>query len=106
MNERLKQIRKKLGYTQAEFSKLLGYTQPAYARLESKATPINDKHVTLICSRFNVSEHWFREGIGEMFNENNSFLEFQEDFNQLNEESQKFVLDMINTLLTRQDEED
>ena len=41
------------------------------------------KSVTLICSAFNVSEHWLSTGEGEMFHDSPHEREFQELFSSL-----------------------
>lgn len=67
MNKRLKILRTELDLSQAEFSNKLSIAQSTYAVLESGKTSLRDRHIKLICSTFNVSEEWLREGKGDMF---------------------------------------
>lgn len=67
MNKRLKILRTELDLSQAEFSNKLSIAQSTYAVLESGKTALRDRHIKLICSTFNVSEEWLREGKGDMF---------------------------------------
>lgn len=70
MNKRLKILRTELDLSQAEFSKKLSLGQSTYAALEIGKSPIKDRHIKLICSTFNVSEEWLRDGKGDMFTTN------------------------------------
>ncbi len=67
MLQRLKQVRKALGYTQTEFAKFLGITQTSYSMIENGIRPLSDKYVRIICITFNVSEQYLVSGQGEMF---------------------------------------
>ena len=67
MNKRLKILRTELDLSQAEFSNKLSIAQSTYAVLESGKSALRDRHIKLICSTFNVSEEWLREGKGDMF---------------------------------------
>lgn len=67
MYERLKQIRESMGMNQSEFAKKLGMGQSTLAMMEVGKRDILDRHIKTICSIFNVSEEWLRNGTGEMF---------------------------------------
>ena len=69
MNERIKEIRTKLGYTQTDFAKRLGFSQGGYARLEGGWTNVTDRLILQVCHEFNISENWLRTGQGNMFME-------------------------------------
>lgn len=66
MHERIKQLRKALGLTQAEFGAKVGLKQNSVAIIESGRTTANAT-IKSICNAFNVSEDWLRNGEGEMF---------------------------------------
>lgn len=69
MNERIKELRKALGITQAEFAKRIGSVQNTITGYESgKRTPSNPV-ISSICKEFGVSETWLRTGDGPMFAE-------------------------------------
>lgn len=66
-NERLKEIRKEVGLNQTEFAERIGMKQSNLSAIELNKKPVLDRTIKLICSEFNVSEHWLRTGEGEMF---------------------------------------
>lgn len=76
MKERLKLVRKKLGFTQQEFADKLGVKRGAIANYEiGRNVPI-DAVLSLICREFNVNKKWLQTGEGEMFSEpSNSVLD-------------------------------
>ena len=69
MNERIKQIRRKLGLTQTEFGKRIGLKQNSIALIESGKRNISAQAVLSICREYDVNENWLRTGDGEMFEE-------------------------------------
>lgn len=66
MNERLKQIREYTGLSQKEFSERIHIGSSTLAMLETGDRKIKDLHISLICTEFNIDEHWFRTGEGDM----------------------------------------
>lgn len=67
MNERLKKLRKDLDMTQQEFAERIGIKRNTIATYESGRNEPIDAVISLICTKFNVSETWLRTGKGEMF---------------------------------------
>lgn len=68
MNERLKELRKALGFkNQQDFADALNIKRGTIANYEIGRNEPIDAVVTLICSKFNVNEQWLRYGEGEMF---------------------------------------
>lgn len=65
MNERIKQIRRELGLTQAEFAERIGLKQNSIALIESGKRNISDQAVLSICREYGVNEEWLRTGTGE-----------------------------------------
>lgn len=66
MNERIKEIRKKLKLSQDEFGKRLSITKASISRLESGENNPSAQTIKLICSEFHINEEWLRTGKGEM----------------------------------------
>jgi transcriptional regulator with XRE-family HTH domain len=69
LHERIKELRKYLGLTQAEFGEKIAMRQTGVAWLESGDRKITDRVITTICAVFGVDEIWLRTGEGEMFRE-------------------------------------
>lgn len=67
MHERIKELRKHLGLTQAEFGDKISMRQTGVAWLESGDRKITNRVITTICAVFGVNENWLRTGEGEMF---------------------------------------
>ena len=67
MHERIKELRKHLGLTQAEFGDKISMRQTGVAWLESGERKITDRVITTICAVFGVDEIWLETGEGEMF---------------------------------------
>lgn len=67
MEERIKELRKKLGLSQADFGSEIGVKQTTIAGYETGTrTPI-DAVIISICRKFHVSYDWLIAGEGEMF---------------------------------------
>lgn len=67
MNERIKNLRKTLGFTQQEFAERIGVKRNTIAQYEIGRNESIDSVVNLICKEYNVNEDWLRNGAGEMF---------------------------------------
>ena len=102
MLQRLKQVRKALGYTQTEFAKFLGITQTSYSMIENGIRPLSDKYVRIICITFNVSEQYLVSGQGEMFVSSPHKKELLDLFSQLLPDTQDYLLIMAKELLKMQ----
>lgn len=67
MNERIKELRKKLKLTQQEFADALSIKRNTVATYEIGRNEPIDAVIALICKTFNVNEEWLRTGAGDMF---------------------------------------
>ena len=67
MEKRLQDLRRALGLTLAAFGAKIGTTAAAVSNWEHGES-IPSVRVFQICKVFNVSEKWFNEGTGPMFN--------------------------------------
>lgn len=76
MNERLKALRKRLGYTQQEMADRLGIKRNTFANYEIGRNKPIDAVITLICKEFGVNEVWLRTGEG---GEENMFTKVSDD---------------------------
>lgn len=66
LNERIKELRKYLGYTQQEFAEKIGTARNNIAGYETGKRSPSEAVISLICKTFNVSDAWLRTGSGEM----------------------------------------
>ena len=67
MNERIKQLRKTLGFTQQEFAERIGVKRNTIAQYETGRNEPIGSVLNLICKEYNVNPAWLRNGSGEMF---------------------------------------
>ena len=67
MNNRLRELRKKLGLSQTDFGSRIGKTYTAVQRWELGKANAPETALRLIESTFNVNPDWLREGKGEIF---------------------------------------
>jgi transcriptional regulator with XRE-family HTH domain len=68
INQRIKELREKIGLNQREFSNLLSLSGGYIAGIEVNLRKVNDRLIKLIISQFGVNEEWLRFGNGEIFN--------------------------------------
>ena len=67
MNNRIKNLRKKLDLTQQEFADKIGISRGNIGAYEVGNNFPSDAVISLICREFNVREECLRTGVGEMF---------------------------------------
>jgi len=67
VNQRIRELRKKLGLNQRDFSTLLSLSSGYIAGIEVNLRKVNDRIIKLIISQFGVNEEWLRSGNGEIF---------------------------------------
>ena len=104
MNKRLKELRKTLKMTQAEFAAKLEMVQNSYSKIEIGENSLTEKNIFLICLIFGVNETWLRTGKGEMFDmvskpKNDEEKELLQMFRRLSPEMRAFVLRKIEECL-------
>lgn len=102
MYTRIKAIRSALKMNQAEFAQHLGLGQSTLAMIEVGKRTFSDKHIKIICATFNVNEEWLRTGKGEIFNSSLYENELIDIFDNLNPETQQYLLVMAKELLNTQ----
>lgn len=93
MQNRLKQIRKKLGCNQNEFAEKLGISVSNISSYEAGRRNPSDAVINLICEKFSVNKEWLETGKGEMFiqkTENEKIAEFLADVLKAGEDDQRY----------------
>lgn len=102
--DRIRLIRKTLGLNQKEFALQIGLTQTALSMIEVGRIGLTEKNIKLICATFAVNEDWLRIGTGEMFGPMSPYeKELLAIFCKLTPDTQKFILEMAQNLLKRQE---
>ena len=105
MHERIKELRKYLGLTQAEFGEKIAMRQTGVAWLESGDRKITDRVITTICAVFGADEIWLRTGDGEMFRKMTRREKIAAFVSEaLADESDSFKSDLILTLSALSDD--
>jgi transcriptional regulator with XRE-family HTH domain len=66
-NDRIRQARKTLKLSQAEFAKAIFISNGYIAELECSHKKANDRIIHLISLTFGVSQDWLKTGKGDMF---------------------------------------
>lgn len=79
INERFKEIRIKLGYSQKEYAKEIGISQSHMSGIENNKYNLSTSLIKLICIKFGINEEWFRDGIGDIFVINKDFDTISKD---------------------------
>lgn len=67
MNERIKELRERLGISQTEFAESLNLKRNSISLIEVGKRNPSDRTILDICNKFDVSEDWLRNGTGEVF---------------------------------------
>lgn len=75
MQERLKMIRKSLNLSCKDFGEKLGLKSNSVSQLETGRNKISDQVIKSVCAIYKVNEDWLRNGIGEMFINDDSLLD-------------------------------
>ena len=98
MNERIKDIRKKLGLSQVEFGTKIGISGPAIAKIERGANNPSDQTTQLICSVFDVNPEWLKDGDGPIFLENTEMdMLIEESMPNSSERARQIIKDFYKT---------
>ena len=109
INKRIKELRKKLGLNQRDFSELLSLSGGYIAGVEVNLRKVNDRLIKLIVNEFGANEDWLRFGNGEMFakNKNNEkAARIVALFNDLPPHYQDVILGTIELLRKANDTEE
>jgi transcriptional regulator with XRE-family HTH domain len=96
VHERLKAIRASLKLSQRDFCKGIYLEQSAYARMEQGKTKVNDRIIELVCTNYNVSKAYLKDGCGGMFTDNSlsdvKLRQLNQIFNVLNPLFQDYLI--------------
>ncbi|GMO40465.1 MAG: hypothetical protein Ta2B_20320 [Termitinemataceae bacterium] len=106
VNQRIREVRKNLNLSQAQFSKITALSSGYLAGIETEKREVNERLIKLTCASFNVNEIWLKTGAGQMFSENpkGQFTKLVGLFKELQPRFQDFILKQIDHLLSIQDQ--
>lgn len=62
INERVKEVRKRLHLSQEEFGNKIGLSKSGISNIENGIRNVNPKHIKLIGAVFNINESWLMTG--------------------------------------------
>lgn len=62
INQRVKELRLKLGLSQDDFGNAIGLSKSGISNIENGTRSVRETHIKLICSAFDVDETWLRTG--------------------------------------------
>lgn len=103
---RIIELRTELNISQEELGERIGLSRSGVSNIEKGKRALNDRHIKLICSEFNVSEKWLRTGEGDMLVHQTRDEKIARFIGQvLKEEGDTFKKRLIN-LLCALDEDD
>lgn len=69
INERLREIRKRLKLSLAKFGAPIGYSKSAISQIERGIPPydgVPNRYLIAVSKNYGISEHWIRTGEGEI----------------------------------------
>lgn len=67
IGNRIKELRKFLNLTQAEFGEKIGLKPTAIGQMENGSRNVTERSIILLCEKYNINEKWLRTGEGDMF---------------------------------------
>lgn len=91
MNNRFKEIRKKLNMTQKEMGKILGILNTTVSDIEKGNAILTERNQNLLCEKLNVNKEWLETGIGEMFLPMLPVDEFTQLLSEIEESEDEFI---------------
>lgn len=73
IGEKLKDIRKAKGLTQAEFGNNIGFSKQAVSNIENNLSNPSIEFISKLIMYYDVNANWLIVGFGEMFNRSDSY---------------------------------
>jgi transcriptional regulator with XRE-family HTH domain len=101
INNRLLEIRKAKGLTQEEFADRIKISRSMISSIEEGRREVKERIISLTSFVFGANEHWIKTGMGTMFDtpKNKRLEQIIYHFNNLDENSQDFVLQHLDMLI-------
>ena len=104
INERIKEVRRKLQMSQRIFAKLIYVSNGYLSEIETGHKEVNDRLIHLLSTTFSVNKNWLQTGEGEIFyiTPEEKLERIVAAFSKLLPEFQDFVLKQIDDLIELQ----
>lgn len=103
-SKKIKEIRKALNMTQAEFASKLDITQAQVSSLEKGTRKLNSRTIKDICREFDINEKYLTDEHEEMFIkqvQDNELIDVIKDcYNSLNEDEKKTVNKLLRKIMS------
>ena len=105
MNNRLRELRDKLGLTQEQLAQRIGLSKYSVSSIEIGHRQLSQRNFDIICNTFNVNPDWLRNGKGEMFlpPKSPTLINIQREYN-LSNQAMMFVQNFLELDPKQQDE--
>lgn len=107
MKDRIKQLRNKMGLTQAEFANKINISRSHLSGLENGTRSFTERIICDVCREFDVNREWLENGHGEMHSDilkeldiyDEDLKEFINIYRELDEDAKKYFKEiMIKTI--------
>lgn len=96
MENRIKELRKKLNLSQKDLGKKIGISDAAVSKIEKGINSPSIQTIKSICREFNVSYAWLKDGKGDMFtNLPETLLDEIADEYHLNDRMKKLIKTLL-----------
>lgn len=70
LHDRLKIIRKELGFTQEQIGEICGIKKSAYSMIETGSSKLSRRNFEILTTTLNINKEWLLKGDGDMFVKN------------------------------------
>jgi len=101
--ERVREVRKNLGFTLDRFGEHIGIKKSALSSIENGRSNLTEANIKAICREFNVDYIWLTTGEGEMYVDNDIGL--METIDRIMAGENEFHKNLIKFSANRTDEE-
>lgn len=101
INQRIKELRRELGQSQATFAKNLCLSNGYFAAIELESRNANERVVKLISRTYGINEDWLWTGEGDMLLDpaDAGTEQIMKMFRELKPEYQEYMLSLVEKLM-------
>jgi transcriptional regulator with XRE-family HTH domain len=106
--ERIAELRKTLGLTQAQFAERIGLKFSAISMIERGKAPLTESNMDHIHLAFGACKEWLRDGTGEMLDEEAGLsdpeMRLIKSFRRLSPTAQKYLIDSAEGIVKKEED--